>query len=204
MEIAEAPALACLTSEGHPEAIRSRQHREEHMKLRRRTRNSLFAAAVGALTVAAGTSLATSAKAADQSWVFYNVATGRCLDDSQAYGLRTFSCNGASQVNGYQAFYKPLSTLTSFQFQNVNTKLCVDDSASGLRHFSCNLQSFLAGYQGWEFTYANDGNDVDLQIKNVATNLCLDDSLQYGLRAFSCNQASFDNGYQDWNQSPNS
>lgn len=142
-----------------------------------------------------GTAVAVgpSADAAIPSDAFslQNVATGQCLDDSSAAGLRTYPCNSASFYGGYQAWEaQPYMDA----LRNVVTGLCVDDSAQyGLRGFPCTAASYSNGYQNWEDSLSSPG-----QLQNLNTGLCLDDSSQYGLRGFPCVPASYTNGYQHW------
>lgn len=75
-----------------------------------------------------------------------NLETGRCVDDSSAYGLRAFPCNGMT----YQFFASQLMAsdvnMQKRTFQNVNTGACMDYSSPyGLRGFPCNGTQ----YQNW-------------------------------------------------------
>ncbi|GAA2141119.1 hypothetical protein GCM10009760_25030 [Kitasatospora kazusensis] len=110
--------------------------------------------------------------------------TGRCIDDSGAYGLRAFSCNGLNYQTWYATYFGSWFSLT-----NGNTGRCIDDSlAYGLRSFDCNLQS----YQNWQIiAQYGDGSQV---LQNQNTGRCIDDSGAYGLRSFPCNYQS----YQRW------
>jgi hypothetical protein len=118
-----------------------------------------------------------------------NQATFRCLDASRL-GLRTFGCNHASFINGFQAWEQ----IFPGQFYNDATGQCLDDSNDfGLRMFGCNYDSYSNGYQWWLELSSGE-------LKNVATQRCLDDSNEAGLRTFPCNQASYSNGYQRWDQ----
>ena len=114
-----------------------------------------------------------------------NVNTGRCIDDSFAYGLRSFGCNGLS----YQVWQKlPNSTVTRWAIRNQNTGRCIDDSfAYGLRSFGCNGLN----YQSWNIISTSNGGQV---LKNDNTGRCIDDSFAYGLRSFGCNGLN----YQIW------
>jgi hypothetical protein len=115
-----------------------------------------------------------------------NFATGRCLDDSTAYGLRGFSCNNSS----YQFWWSTQNSNGTWTLRNDYTGRCLDDSTAYgndvLRGYSCNGLA----YQQWTalgaFTY-----------RNLATGRCLDDSTAYGndvLRGYSCNGSA----YQHW------
>jgi hypothetical protein len=59
-----------------------------------------------------------------------NGYTGKCLDDSVQYGLRTYGCNHNSYINGYQAW----RTVPGHpgQLQNLNTGLCVETVPSSV------------------------------------------------------------------------
>jgi hypothetical protein len=118
-----------------------------------------------------------------------NQATVRCLDASQV-GLRTFGCNHASFINGFQAWEE----IFAGQLYNDATGQCLDDSNDfGLRVFGCNYDSWFNGYQDW--LELSDG-----ELQNGATGRCLDDSNDVGLRTFDCNDASIRHGYQKWSQ----
>lgn len=80
--------------------------------------------------------------------VLRNLATGQCIDDSFAYGLRAISCNGLSyQVWAWTNFNGGYGRSP---FQNQNTGRCMDDSfAYGLRHYDCNQSQ----YQTWVRTF---------------------------------------------------
>lgn len=115
-----------------------------------------------------------------------NQNTGRCIDDSQAYGLRAFPCNGLS----YQGWH----TISGHpgQFQNQNTGRCIDDSLRyGLRAYPCNDGSYNSGYQYWYISGISAGA---VHLRNLKTGRCIDDSFAYGLRAFTCNGLN----YQGW------
>lgn len=115
---------------------------------------------------------AAVASAACFSCPYKNQATGRCLDDSQQYGLRPFGCNGLD----YQLF----QITGGAAIINNHTGRCLDDSPQfHLRSFPCNgLQ-----YQRW--TVSSVG--PNLVFINKYTNLAIDDSLQFGLRTFTVN-----------------
>jgi hypothetical protein len=124
---------------------------------------------------------AVSAPTASSGVKIQNQNTGRCIDDSFAFGLRSFPCNGLSfqqwSVVGFQD--------GTIHLVNENTGRCIDDSlAFGLRSFPCNGLSF----QGWFPGFFSDGT-IDLQNQN--TGRCIDDSLAFGLRSFPCNGLSF-------------
>jgi hypothetical protein len=77
-----------------------------------------------------------------------NVATGQCLDDSAAHGLRMYQCDvnhDASRI--FQQFKSTLHRPPDVTvMQNMATGSCVDDSpAGGLRGYFCNGTY----YQDW-------------------------------------------------------
>ena len=147
----------------------------------RRTTLALAAviAATFAISVAAAPADALSYHA------IQNQNTKRCLDDSFAYGLRAFGCNGLDFQKW--AVYEPAGQNSPIWFlKNLATGRCVDDSAAyGLRAFPCNNMNF----QQWGTPWFSPS-----QMLNMNTKLCLDDSLDYGLRAFPCNNLD----YQSW------
>lgn len=107
-----------------------------------------------------------------------NRFTGRCVDDSAAYGLRSFSCNGLD----FQRWDRRPSYFPNYALANLNTGSCLDDSSYGLRAIPCNGY----GYQRW--LIQDRGNGIEIQ--NAQTAKCLDDS-SYGLRTFVCNNTQF-------------
>ncbi|MEU5160901.1 RICIN domain-containing protein [Streptomyces sp. NPDC020875] len=113
-----------------------------------------------------------------------NLNTGRCIDDSGAFGLREHSCNGLN----YQD-WKIISSLNNnWVLRNDNTGRCIDDSgAFGLREHSCNGLN----YQRWELWRNSNGT---ITFKNENTRRCIDDSGAFGLREHACNGL----GYQQW------
>jgi hypothetical protein len=56
-----------------------------------------------------------------------SMVTGRCLDDSSVYGLRTFPCNGLA----YQKFTFWSGPYGTYLLQNQATKRCLYDSLRG-------------------------------------------------------------------------
>ena len=118
-----------------------------------RTGRIVAATATAVLTAAGlGISAAGTASAAETgrdtpqslngitySYALQNQNTGRCVDDSFAYGLRAFTCNGMN----FQKFNFYQQSNGSWVLQNQNTGRCVDDSlAYGLRAFTCNGMNF--------------------------------------------------------------
>jgi hypothetical protein len=75
----------------------------------------------------------------------HNYKTNDCVDDSDAYGLRAYGCNGTN----YQ-FWNAIADSNGTQLQNQATGQCLDDSITyGVRVFTCNSTSYVDGYQGW-------------------------------------------------------
>lgn len=107
-----------------------------------------------------------------------NRFTGRCVDDSEAYGLRAIGCNGLN----FQRWDRRPSYFPNYHLANMNTGRCLDDSSYGLRTFGCNGY----GYQRWLIRDMGDG----IELQNAQTGKCLDDS-SYGLRTFVCNETQF-------------
>jgi hypothetical protein len=148
--------------------------------MKRNTRRLL--ACLSALSTVVTFTLVSAGPAAAETIGKQDYATGRCLDDSYAYGLRSFPCNGLiyQEFNLTQAREPYDATI----FVNAATQRCMDDSyAFGLRSIPCNgslYQEFVSVLYG--------------ALRNVETGRCVDDSFGAGLRAIPCNQ-SF---YQDW------
>jgi hypothetical protein len=151
-----------------------------------------------AAAVATATTLVLNVPPASASTLYgystwTNQATGRCLDDSTAYGndvLRAFSCNGKD----YQIWYSENlgGILGAIRLWNKATGRCLDDSTAYghdvLRAIDCNGKD----YQVW---FATSGDPRTLE--NAATGRYLDDSTAYGndvLRALDWNGQS----YQNW------
>ncbi|MFD3907063.1 RICIN domain-containing protein [Streptomyces californicus] len=112
-----------------------------------------------------------------------NVNTGRCIDDSGAFGLREHPCNGLN----YQD-WKVIPQSGNWVLKNDNTGRCIDDSgAFGLREHPCNNLN----YQRWELWRNGNGT---ITFKNENTGRCIDDSGAFGLREHPCNGLN----YQQW------
>jgi archaellin len=112
--------------------------------------------------------------------IFKNVATGGCVDDSFAYGIRAFSCNGTTYQQWVQVDASGNFGFNNRFLRNVATGRCLDDSAAGLRTLNCNYLD----YQDWI---------PNSDIRNRRTGNCLDDSA-IGLRMIPCNGLN----YQKW------
>jgi hypothetical protein len=83
----------------------------------------------------------------DDTYELRSANDGRCLDYSQAYGLRTFTCLANTYQSWYfEGYFPAAATLRNQQYPN----LCLDDSWDfDLRVFPCNgLQ-----YQRFQFTW---------------------------------------------------
>ena len=86
-----------------------------------------------------------------------NVNTGRCLDYSHAFQLRTYVCNANSFTGGWQG-WAMINRSVGGQSQQVlksltnedPTSMCVDiSSGGGTRGYACNGSSQDAGYQSF-------------------------------------------------------
>lgn len=66
-----------------------------------------------------------------------NMETGRCLDHSNEYGLRTLTCTGV----GYQR-WTVVDLGNGIEIRNAMTGACLDDSGLGLRAIRCNGGQF--------------------------------------------------------------
>lgn len=113
-----------------------------------------------------------------------NVATNRCMDDSFAFGLRAFPCNG-----GVYQYITYESGTFGFRLRFGQTGRCVDDSlAFGLQAFPCNGTRF----QQWTArdVFRFPAERVIFHT-NFETGRSLDDSLQFGLRSFPQNRTDF-------------
>lgn len=120
-------------------------------------------AAMMVLVPAAGTAHA------EENHALQNYATGRCIDDSAAFGLRTFPCNGMT----YQKWNLHWIRGLEYTLQNVATGRCIDWSENrGLRAFPCNGLD----YQEW---LMGSGDDI---WSNRSGQTNLDDSYAFGLR----------------------
>jgi hypothetical protein len=130
--------------------------------------------------LAPGLAVAHPARAAITTHVL-NIETDRCIDDSLAYGLRAFLCNGLA----FQTFDTITQADGSWALKNQATNRCIDDSlAYGLRAAPCNGLAFQA------FAHYLEPAGFH-ELRNKVTGRCIDDSFAYGLRAFPCNGMSF-------------
>lgn len=126
----------------------------------------------------------------------------KCVDDSDAHGLRVHDCSDASYYNGFQMFTTTQDEI-GFKFKNVATQECLDGSTNqGLRTHTCSTDSYLNGYQRWVIhgQLVDGQNKYWVSWKNVATGKCLDYSPANGLRLHTCSLESLANGYQGWNK----
>ncbi len=111
-----------------------------------------------------------------------------CIDDSIAYGLRLFSCNGMD----YQKWYIDASwpnPYTPTFFQNVATERCLDDSVYGLRAFPCN-----GGV--WQVWSPHRWNDGTWQFQNQATGRCLTTDHNGFLTTNTCSSSEWESWYR--------
>ncbi|MFG3496756.1 helix-turn-helix domain-containing protein [Streptomyces sp. NPDC047886] len=96
--------------------------------------------------------------------IFVSRATGRCLDDSLDYGLRSLACNGMS----YQRWSVSAFTGSERRLRNHATGACLDHGAAGLRAVDCgSSRSQLWSVTTW--------SDESVELRNKATGRCLHD-----------------------------
>ncbi|WP_442971880.1 ricin-type beta-trefoil lectin domain protein [Rhodococcus sp. WMMA185] len=128
-----------------------------------------------------GSAPTPEAKAAGLINTIRSNATGACLDSS-SFGVRGFPCNGLA----YQRWNVSQLDFAQFELESHGTWQCLDhNDAYGLRTSECRT---LSTNQKWNIT-----NKGGLEIRNRATNKCLDDSA-LGVRVITCN----DTVYQRW------
>jgi hypothetical protein len=103
---------------------------------------------IAALLTAVVGFAAPAAASVPYAYVFHNFATGRCLDDSTAFGndvLRGYSCNDFD----YQRWGTFGGPGGSYTIRNKETGRCLDDSTAFgndvLRGYDCNGSN----YQKW-------------------------------------------------------
>lgn len=83
--------------------------------------------------------------------VLQNAATERCLDDSDAFKLRTYECNGGTTFQSW----KIRGWEQGNEYLNAATGLCLDDSlGGGLRTFRCGGGNT---HQQWRGFYDSTG-----------------------------------------------
>jgi hypothetical protein len=137
-------------------------------------------AADGPGDTGAGTRVTKAAlRAADPVQTFRNVATGRCLDDSNL-GVRTFSCNGMD----FQKWEVHVFQDGTRRLKNIATGQCLSSGGGRLSMGGCNSSREVS----W-WVRKGGGNVV---FQNQAAGKCLDDS-NLGLRLFDCNSLDFQN-----------
>jgi hypothetical protein len=86
---------------------------------------------------------------------FVNVATGRCLDDSTAFGqdvLRGYECIPGDEYQQWaESFPNPYNTSVSM-LRNIATNRCLDDSTAFgkdvLRAIPCNDLNYQRWFTG--------------------------------------------------------
>lgn len=147
-------------------------------KVRRLTVRPARTTVVILAAVALGLSTAGSATAADAAGL-KSQATGRCMDDSFAFSLRTFPCNGTN----FQKFtFWPLSNGTFF-LQNKATGRCIDDHDGKIGPAACNGSRF----QQWFLVTLSRGGPR--MLVNRATNDCIDNRITGAnvLQTIPCN-----------------
>jgi hypothetical protein len=130
-------------------------------------------AAGGALSAASSGAVAP---AADPIQTFQNQNTGRCIDDTDSGGFRTFSCNGTRP----QQWRVHVFLDGTRRLQNVNTGRCMFDSNGGFFTTSCDAST----NESWFIDHPASGQ---IAFRNQQTGRCIDDTDQGGFRTFSCN-----------------
>ncbi|MFD6113760.1 hypothetical protein ACFWG0_27125 [Streptomyces yangpuensis] len=112
------------------------------------------------------------------------------MDDSFAYGLRTWQCNRQD----FQQFWAEKREVNGTEYRSLRNKVtnrCVDDSFEfGLRAYPCNG----GAWQDWRVY----GYYKGYILRNRATGRCLDDSHEYGLRGYPCNGSDNGNDHLYW------
>ncbi|WP_052591713.1 RICIN domain-containing protein [Luteipulveratus mongoliensis] len=127
----------------------------------------LVAAAAPILAVPA---MHASAAQGDPTNTFRNLASGRCLDDSNE-GLRMFSCNGGD----FQKWEVHKWNDDTRELRNKATGRCLDHSeAYGLRTYPCNKSK----WQSWYVIHGlgRNVNGSEIQLENQQTRKVLDGS----------------------------
>lgn len=121
----------------------------------------------------------------DGVYFMVNQGTKRCLDDSKAFGLRMFGCNG--QTFQQWRLHGLNESGTAWTIENENTKSCVQGSSTGaLFTLPCNGLSV----QAWWVGSFMSGDDPVAWFQNQKTNACLQDTVAHGLEAVGCNTDS--------------
>jgi hypothetical protein len=74
-----------------------------------------------------------------------------------AAATAAIACATAVPASASAATVRPASAGSLSALQNLNTRLCLDDSAQyGLRTYPCNQSSYNGGYQAWQMTSPPD------------------------------------------------
>ena len=81
----------------------------------------------------------------DGTYELKHIKSGQCLDDSNAYGLRTFSCNKTTYQSWWLTRWKDGTT----QLKNQATLRCLDQSNLGMRTYPCNKTIYQSFYGTW-------------------------------------------------------
>jgi Ricin-type beta-trefoil lectin domain len=114
--------------------------------------------------------------AADPIETFQNQNTGRCIDDTDNGGFRTFACNGTRP----QQWRVHVFNDGTRRLQNVNTGRCMFDSNGGFRTVTCDTSTNVS----WFIDHPATGQ---IAFRNQNTGRCIDDTDNGGFRTFSCN-----------------
>ncbi|GAB2948342.1 helix-turn-helix domain-containing protein [Streptomyces heilongjiangensis] len=110
--------------------------------------------------------------------IFVNRTTGRCLDDSLEFGLRTYQCNGMS----YQWWTIHAYSDGTRRLRNHATGKCLDGDGAELRTRPCGNSAA----QRWTFV---PGEDEAVALRNGTSERCLDDG-RAELRSVPCRSSS--------------
>lgn len=140
---------------------------------------------VGLSSAAAGTTGEDIRPQSGSLNIVFNDHTGRCLDASYSFGIRSYPCNGSVYQEWIVFTADGGYTRT---LMNNATGWCLVDNAAGVGGVRCNGQEAT----NWLFSWGN------YALQNTVTLRCLDDSFSYGLRTLSCNGLN----YQKWILSP--
>ncbi|MCP2337437.1 RICIN domain-containing protein [Actinomadura rupiterrae] len=82
----------------------------------------------------------------DGTYELKSLGSGQCLDDSNAYGLRVFTCNATQ----YQSWWLHRWNDGTTQLKNQATGRCVDESPEfGVRSYPCNATVFQSWIGTW-------------------------------------------------------
>lgn len=131
----------------------------------RTTRLFAIPAAVAALFAAALPASAAPAFGTTAINTLANQQSKRCLDDSFAYGVRTYPCNGTN----FQRWSVTNWGDGTREFRNVDTRRCLAADANGTVYTGeCDAATDASWYVKW-------WNDGTFELKNQRHSQCLED-----------------------------